>query len=59
MSMTSPAISRVNLQGVDANGLLHFSPHWGGMWDFALARSCNVPGTKHSDRVFGGLIGSG
>src|SRR5947209_13748202 len=33
MSMTSPATSRLNLQGVDANGLLQFSPHWGGMLD--------------------------
>jgi opacity protein-like surface antigen len=57
MSMTSPATSRLNLQGVDANGLLHFSPHWGGMLDFTLARSGNVPGTTHSDRVFSGLIG--
>jgi hypothetical protein len=46
MSMTSPATSRLSLHGVDANGLLQFSPHWGGMLD-----------STHSDRVFSGLIG--
>jgi hypothetical protein len=57
MSMTSPSTPRLNLQGVDANGLVQFSPHWGGMVDFSFARAGNVPGTGHSDRVFSSLIG--
>lgn len=57
MSMSSASTSRLNLQGIDANGLLHFTPHWGGMVDFTFARAGNVPGTGHSDRVFSGLIG--
>lgn len=57
MSMSSASTSRLNLQGLDANGLVHFTPHWGGMVDFTFARAGNVPGTGHSDRVFSGLIG--
>jgi len=58
MSMTTPSISsRVNLQGADANALLHFTPHWGAMLDFGFARAGSVPDTGHSDRVFTGLIG--
>src|SRR3954452_8449742 len=57
MSMTSASSSRLNLQGVDANGLVHFSPHWGAMVDFSFARAGNVPGTSYSQRVFSGLVG--
>jgi hypothetical protein len=57
MSMTSPSTSRLNLQGIDANGLIHITPRWGGMVDFTVARAGNVPGTGHSDRVLSGLIG--
>jgi hypothetical protein len=57
MSMTSPSTSRLNLQGIDVNGLVHFTPRWGAMVDFTFARTGNVPGTTHSDRVFSGLIG--
>ena len=57
MSMTSASSPRLNLQGIDANGLVHFTPHWGGMVDLTLARAGNVPGTGHSDRMFSGLIG--
>ncbi len=56
-SMTSASTSRLNLQGIDANGLVHFTPHWGAMVDFSFARAGEVPGTGHSDRVFSGLIG--
>jgi len=57
MSMTSASTARLNRQGIDVNGLVHFTPHWGGMVDFSFARAGNVPGTGHSDQVFSGLIG--
>ncbi len=58
MSMTSPSVtSRMNFNGVDANALMHFTPHWGAMLDVDFARAGRVPGTNHTDRVFSGLIG--
>ena len=57
MSMTSPSTGRLNLSGVDANGIVQITPRWGGMVDFGFARAGEVPGTGHSDRVFSALVG--
>ena len=57
MSMSQPSLSRLDLNGVDANGLVQFSPRWGATADFTFARAGNVPGTNHSDNVFSGLVG--
>lgn len=57
MSMTAPSTPRMTLNGIDANGIVQFTPRWGGMLDFTFVRGGNVAGTGHSDRVFSGLIG--
>lgn len=57
MSMSSPSTGRVNLNGVDANGIVQITPLWGAMVDFDFARAGEVPGTGHSQRVFSALAG--
>ena len=57
MSTTSAGAPRVNLWGLDGNGVLQFTDRWGAMVDFMFARAGNVPGTGHSDRVISALIG--
>lgn len=57
MSMTSPAASRLNFNGIDGNATMQFAPRLGAQIDFTFARSGGVPGTGHSDRMFSALIG--
>jgi hypothetical protein len=57
MSQTSAFQPRINLNGIDANGLIRLTPRWGGTVDFSYARAGNVPGTGHSEGVFSGLAG--
>jgi hypothetical protein len=57
MSQTSASQPRVNLNGIDANGLVRLTSRWGGTIDFSYARAGNVPGTGHSDSVISGLVG--
>jgi len=57
MSVTSAETPRLNLAGVDANGVLQFTPRWGAMVDLTFAGAAKVPGTGHSDRVFSALAG--
>jgi opacity protein-like surface antigen len=55
--MAEPSSPRAVLNGVDADGLLRFSPHWGATVDSTFAHSGNVHGTGHSDDVISGLAG--
>ena len=57
MSMTSAQTPRLNLAGLDANGVLQFALRWAAMVDLTFARAANVPGTGHSDKVFSALAG--
>ena len=57
MSTTSAGAPRLNLWGVNGNGVLQFRPRWGAMADFMFARASSVPGTGHSDKVLSGLFG--
>lgn len=57
MSTTSAGAPRVNLWGVNGNGVVQFAPRWGAMADFLFARAPTVPGTGHTDKVLSGLIG--
>src|SRR5579871_5581526 len=57
MTTTSSGVPRVNLSGVDANGVMLFTPRWGAMLDFSFARAPNVPPTGHSYTFLSGLLG--
>jgi opacity protein-like surface antigen len=57
MIMSQPFSTHVALAGVDANGIVQFSPRWGAMADFSVAHVANVLRTPHSDNVFSGLVG--
>jgi hypothetical protein len=56
-SQTSASQPRINLNGIDASGLVRLTSRWGGMIDFSYARAGSVPGTGHSDSAFSGLVG--
>lgn len=57
MSMTSPSTSRVNLNGINADGSVRFSPRWAGAVDLTYVRSGGLPVTGHTDSVLSGLVG--
>jgi len=56
-SMTSQSSPRLNFNGINGNGLLHFTPRWGATLDLTFSHSGNVPGTTHNDNTFSALIG--
>ncbi len=56
-SMTSPSSPRLNFNGINGNGLLHFTPRWGATLDLTFSHSGTISGTSHSDNTFSALIG--
>ena len=54
---TTSASEWFPMNGVDGNGLLHFSPRWGAMLDLTYAFSPVIPGTTHRENLFSGLVG--
>ena len=57
MSMTSPSNSRLGLNGVNADGVLQFTPRLGATAQFMYATGGNVAGTGRRDNVYSGLVG--
>jgi opacity protein-like surface antigen len=57
LDMTEPSIPRAKLNGVNADGLVRFTPRWGATVDSTFARSGDVRGTGHGDDVLSGLAG--
>src|SRR3984957_19438394 len=57
LDMAEPSLPLVVLNGVNADGLVRFTPRWGATVDSTFARSGNVRGTGHSDDVLSGLAG--
>lgn len=55
--MTQPFSTRVELAGINANGILQVSPRWGAVADFTFMHVADVLRTPHSDNVFSGLVG--
>jgi hypothetical protein len=56
-SMAGPSSQRDGLNGVDANGLMQFNPHWGATADFSYAHGSNAFGTGHDNTVLSALAG--
>jgi hypothetical protein len=57
LDMAEPSIPLAILNGVNADGLVRFTPRWGATVDSTFARSGNVRSTGHSDDVLSGLAG--
>jgi opacity protein-like surface antigen len=57
LDMAEPSLPRAVLNGVNADGLVRFTPRWGATVDSTFARSGNVRGTGHSDDVLSALVG--
>lgn len=57
LDMAEPSLPLVVLNGVNAEGLVRFTPRWGATVDSTFARSGNVRGTGHSDDVVSALAG--
>jgi hypothetical protein len=57
LEMAEPSLPRAVLNGVNADGLVRFTPRWGATVDSTFARSGNVRGTGHSDDVLSALVG--
>jgi hypothetical protein len=57
VSMDTPSAQRVGLNGFNADGLIQFTPHWGGTLDFTYARAGNALGTGHADSLVSALVG--
>jgi len=55
--MAAPSSPRAALNGVNADGHVSFTPHWGATVDSTFARSGKVQGTGHRDEVISGLVG--
>lgn len=57
VSLNMPSASRVNLNGVDGNVVVNFTPRWGAMLDSSYSRAGNVLSTGHGGSVLNFLAG--
>jgi opacity protein-like surface antigen len=57
MNVTTANSSRLTLRGIDASGVMQFTPRWGAMLDLSYARDGNVFATRHSEQFGSALIG--
>ena len=55
--MAGKSLPRAVLNGINADALVRFAPHWGAAVDSLFAHSGDVQGTGHSDDVISGLVG--
>jgi opacity protein-like surface antigen len=58
LALDTPSRQRVGLSGVDANGLMDLTPHWGIAVDSSYARAGSVLGIAHSGNVGSLLAGA-
>jgi hypothetical protein len=57
ISLAAPNSQRVALNGLTANVISQFTPHWGGTLDFTFARAGDALGTGHSDKLYTAMVG--
>lgn len=57
ISLAAPNSQSVALNGLTANVVSQFTPHWGGTLDFTFARAGDALGTGQSDKIYTAMVG--